>query len=94
MESHTIGAHSGQFMCQRGCNIWYNNVRDLDKHIKTHHREPEPVIYNCDQCDSSFGAQFQLRQHIATGHNKKTEAQVKCEHCGEISKAKSCSHHT
>ena len=32
MKSHTKGSHSGQFICQRGCNIRFKLVTDLDKH--------------------------------------------------------------
>lgn len=84
IKSHTLVAHRGEFVCQRGCNIRFKLLVDLDEHIKVKHKQPKPVSYDCDQCESKFGAQYQLRLHIEKKHKKAAETNYECEKCGEI----------
>ena len=58
-------------------------IKDLDKHIAEAHPKPnKPVSFDCEQCNSKFGALFQLRLHIEKKHKQLTE--YSCNYCGEI----------
>ena len=43
--------------------------------------------FKCDQCDSTFAAQFQLRQHVSKKHievTKQNQPKITCDECGLI----------
>ena len=58
----------------------------LDEHTKTVHGLPKQKhLYQCDQCDEIFPAQYQLRQHTTKKHVTGSSAKgtvITCELCG------------
>ena len=52
----------------------------LDEHIQANHKRSKPADeFKYDQCDSCFGAQFQLRKHVTHKHN---QIRITCKECG------------
>ena len=67
LREHKI-AHEGQYQCQRGCKVRFLEWKQLDEHIKNHHtnsnQSAKEEIFKCGECDETFDAKFQCRQHI------------------------------
>ena len=81
MKGHKI-KHTGQYICQHGCNNAFKTLTDLDTHIQNAHRvRTTKNRFSCENCDETFQEIHSMRIHMQKKHTRATSHE--CKYCGQ-----------